>query len=172
MQNAGGKTTCVPQKASILTQTIRFELLHHVVVFLLHVAVSAIDRSSLSGLERNLGLGSALTTYGIEHLSGTLIESTASLERHLLFSPFLLYISRSGFPTLPIEDYASRPIINSTQAGCQNKPYLAFIWPTKLSKEKEMHGTGFEPAKALSHQILSLAPLTAWVPVRVRKGIR
>ncbi len=29
-----------------------------------------------------------------------------------------------------------------------------------------MQETGFEPAKALSHQILSLAPLTAWVLLR------
>ncbi len=32
-----------------------------------------------------------------------------------------------------------------------------------------MHEAGFEPAKALSHQILSLAPLTAWVPVQLYK---
>lgn len=29
-----------------------------------------------------------------------------------------------------------------------------------------MQEAGFEPAKALSHQILSLAPLTAWVLLR------
>ena len=32
--------------------------------------------------------------------------------------------------------------------------------------ERAMQETGFEPAKALSHQILSLAPLTAWVLLR------
>ncbi len=87
------------------SKILLFELLHHIVVFLLHVAVSAIDRSSLSGLKRNLGLGSALTTYCVKHLSGTLIESTASLERHLLFSPCILFIDRSGFPTLPIRPF-------------------------------------------------------------------
>ena len=35
-----------------------------------------------------------------------------------------------------------------------------------------MHGAGFEPAKALSHQILSLVRLTTSVPVQCVEGIQ